>query len=495
MVRSGTLIRTLNHNPVTMAISADGQRLALGNTARSPPTPVGSETIPALRASIDVVDALSGKLLYAIEAHDHQIHALAFSPDDRFLLSGSRDKTIKLWDAASGTLVRTFVGHSDHVTSIAFFPDGQRIFSSSNDKTIRLWDANTGELLRTVTHHSEGVGTVTLSPDGETAASGSDDGTVLVWETTGERIVHTLTGHVGRVNSLAFSRDGHSLLSASGDGTLRLWDLTRTSVAKIFQGHSSGVMSAAFSPDGTRIVSASQDTTVSIWNVASGTMLARLLGGRKDDAWLTITPSGFLAGSRMGVERSISIVRRLDVATVEQVQQSLFNPDLVREALGGDPAGEVKRAAEVVDLEKVIDSGPAPFVEITSHASTSISDKELVTVTARINDGGKGIGRIEWRVNGITAGVCRASTCLGPNNAVKQQLALDPGENTIEVTAYNARDLLASLPARTTVTFTGPADKVKPKLHILAIGINSYVDKGWAPKGQPWAMPRPSRPS
>ena len=63
-------------------------------------------------------------------------------------------------------------------------------------------------------------------------------------------------------------------------------------------------------------------------------------------------------------------------------------------------------------------------------------------------------------------------------------LAIDPGDNTIEVVAYNGSNLLASLPARTTVKFTGPADKAKPKLHILAIGINAYVDKGWAPPGR-----------
>jgi hypothetical protein len=63
-------------------------------------------------------------------------------------------------------------------------------------------------------------------------------------------------------------------------------------------------------------------------------------------------------------------------------------------------------------------------------------------------------------------------------------MALDPGENIIEVVAYNGANLLASLPARTTVKFTGSTDKGKPKLRILAIGINAYVDKGWAPPGK-----------
>ena len=66
----------------------------------------------------------------------------------------------------------------------------------------------------------------------------------------------------------------------------------------------------------------------------------------------------------------------------------------------------------------------------------------------------------------------------GPDYDVKQELALDPGENRIEVIAYEGRNLLASLPARTTIAYDGPADTVKPKLYILAIGINDYVDYG-----------------
>ena len=104
-----------------------------------------------------------------------------------------------------------------------------------------------------------------------------------------------------------------------------------------------------------------------------------------------------------------------------------------------------------------------------------------MTVTARIEDRGKGIGRIEWRVNGITAAVAAKPQGRGPAYTVTQQLALDPGDNTIEVVAYNASNLLASLPARTTIKFTGSADQAKPKLHILAIGINAYVDRDGTP--------------
>lgn len=128
---------------------------------------------------------------------------------------------------------------------------------------------------------------------------------------------------------------------------------------------------------------------------------------------------------------------RLTATTVDQVHQSLFNPDLVREALAGDPDGDVREAAGVVNLQKAVDSGPAPLVEMASTWIVGQSKDELVTSHARIADRGKGIGRIEWRVNGVTAAVTTAPADHPANYVVTQQLALDPGDNTIEVVAYN----------------------------------------------------------
>ena len=105
----------------------------------------------------------------------------------------------------------------------------------------------------------------------------------------------------------------------------------------------------------------------------------------------------------------------------------------------------------------------------------------MITAEARITDAGGGIGRIEWRVNGATVGVSASAPGLGNARIVKQTLALEPGENTIELVAYNARNLLASLPVSTTVTWTAPASRARPKLFVIAVGINDYHDRHFPP--------------
>ncbi len=123
-------------------------------------------------------------------------------------------------------------------------------------------------------------------------------------------------------------------------------------------------------------------------------------------------------------------------------------------------------------------SGPAPDVAIVQPATRTAVATDLIEVEARIRDRGKGVGRIEWRVNRITAAVATKPEGAEGKFTIIRQLALDPGDNIVEVAAYNDGNLLASTPARTTVKLDRANETEKPTLHVLAIGINSYVDEG-----------------
>ncbi|KZV67674.1 WD40 repeat-like protein [Peniophora sp. CONT] len=223
------------------------------------------------------------------ESRTSSVVSVAFSPDGKHVVAGSRDHKVRVWDVgnvdldAGPKLVgKPFEGHSFPVLCVAFSPCREagkwRIASASDDRTIRVWDVNTDPGAgrtpwRVFTGHIDGVNAVAFSQDGTHIASGSSDCSVRIWDVEGERVMPlVLSGHAGGVYSVAYSRDGALIASGSDDTTIRVSRAHSGELVSQLEGHHGRVWSVAFSPDGTRIVSGSADRTVRIWIVYSGGM-------------------------------------------------------------------------------------------------------------------------------------------------------------------------------------------------------------------------------
>ncbi|KAF5365814.1 hypothetical protein D9757_012674 [Collybiopsis confluens] len=211
----------------------------------------------------------------SLSGHKNGVTSVAFSPDGTRIVSGSGDKSVRIWNAENGTAVGTpFQGHTHWVSSVAFSPDGTRIVSGSWDNTVRIWNGEDGTAVgKPLQGHTESVCSVAFSPDGTRIVSGSGDTTVRIWNAdSGTAVGKPLQGHTDWVRSVAFSPDGTRIVSGSDDNSVRIWNAdSGTAVGKPLQGHTDGVFSVAFSPDGTRIVSGSDDNSVRIWNADGGT--------------------------------------------------------------------------------------------------------------------------------------------------------------------------------------------------------------------------------
>ncbi|KZP17827.1 WD40 repeat-like protein [Athelia psychrophila] len=213
--------------------------------------------------------------LKTLEGHKDQVRAVAYSPDGTHIVSGSADKTIRIWDAETGEAVGDPLrGHADWIMAIAYSPDGRHIVSGSDDKTIRIWDAETGESVgEPLIGHTGAIWAIACSSNGAHIISGSEDNTIRRWDAvTGKAVGEPLSGHTGIICAVAYSLpDGRHIVSGSGDNTLRIRAAeTGEAVGELLSGHTDTIHSVAYSPDSKHIISGSDDGTIRIWDAKTG---------------------------------------------------------------------------------------------------------------------------------------------------------------------------------------------------------------------------------
>ncbi|MBE9077385.1 hypothetical protein IQ241_08755 [Romeria aff. gracilis LEGE 07310] len=222
--------------------------------------------------SIRLWNIETGKNFSTLQGHTDQVFSLSVSAASQRLASGGTDRTVRLWSLSSGQCLRTLQGHRDWVRTVALSSDGSFLVSGSDDQTIRFWDVNTGQCLKTLNDGGQ-VYSIALSRDATTLASGSTDPTVRLWDVETGCCIKTFVGHTNRVFSVALSPDGQTLASGSTDCTIRLWNTATGQCLRTLAGHENWVFSVAISPNGKRLASAAHDQTMRVWNLTTGECL------------------------------------------------------------------------------------------------------------------------------------------------------------------------------------------------------------------------------
>lgn len=342
-------------------------------SAQTSPAPPAPANPPQARAAIALAPPLAAPppdaqppVRILRSGHTNDVDAVAFSPDRRWLASGSYDKTIRIWELSTGRTLRTLTGHTDDVWSLSFSPDGKRLASASQDGTVKVWDTNSWDTLYALNSsetftdvlfgsdnqilvvvrgaREEGGGSVievhdatrgnklheitldwnrpyplVVTPNGRILSSGGggEDGDVdiatKVWDLKTEQEIKSLP-----ISAQAISSDGHQIASAEfkrEGGKITLYNADTGKPVRTIVASDPYVGHLTFTPDGTRLLAAlgngsvsGTGSTIEIWDTVTGKELETLRGEKNSDLHaLAISADGKLlaAGNYYGYSTEI----------------------------------------------------------------------------------------------------------------------------------------------------------------------------------------------
>ncbi|KAL6845435.1 hypothetical protein ACP4OV_024930 [Aristida adscensionis] len=178
-------------------------------------------------------DLSTGLTTRRFVGHDKDVLSVSFSMDNRQIVSASRDQTIKLWNTLGeckytiGGVNGGGEGHSGWVSCVSFSPytpaHPPTVVSGSWDRTVKVWNLSNCKLRCTLEGHKGYVNAVTVSPDGSLCASGGKDGKTLLWDLVeGKKLYELDAGAI--IHSLCFSPNRYWLCAATEDA-IKIWDL------------------------------------------------------------------------------------------------------------------------------------------------------------------------------------------------------------------------------------------------------------------------------
>ncbi len=209
------------------------------------------------------------EVVFKLKGHADAVYSVAYSPDGKYLATGSLDNTIKLWELATGKEVKSYGGQPGHqkmVLSVAFSPDGQMLASGSVDNTLKVWDVPLPSALRSLKTSGEATA-VALTPDGTKLAIAEKSGTVKILQATDFKELFKLDGHQGAVTSVSFSGNGATLASAGVDRTVRFWNVANGQSLGVVGAHLGTVNGVTLHPNNAAAYSVGEDGFLKFWTL------------------------------------------------------------------------------------------------------------------------------------------------------------------------------------------------------------------------------------
>uniref|UniRef100_A0A7N8YQU6 WD repeat domain 3 n=1 Tax=Mastacembelus armatus TaxID=205130 RepID=A0A7N8YQU6_9TELE len=225
---------------------------------------------------LQIFELASGSLLETVDAHDGALWSLCLAPDQRGIVTGSADKTVKFWDfelvTDQGTgQKRLTLKHTrtlqleEDVLCVKFSPDHRLLAVSLLDCTVKIFFTDTLKFFLSLYGHKLPVLCLDISHDNTLIATGSADRNVKIWGLDFGDCHRSMFAHDDSVMFLQFVPKTHLFFTAGKDKKIKQWDADKFEHIQTLEGHHREVWCLTISPNGDHIVSSSHDKSLRLW--------------------------------------------------------------------------------------------------------------------------------------------------------------------------------------------------------------------------------------
>uniref|UniRef100_A0A8C7XB06 Pleiotropic regulator 1 n=1 Tax=Oryzias sinensis TaxID=183150 RepID=A0A8C7XB06_9TELE len=233
------------------------------------------------------------KLFRVISGHLGWVRSIAVEPGNQWFVTGSADRTIKIWDLASGKLKLSLTGHISTVRGVAVSSRSPYLFSCGEDKQVKCWDLEYNKVIRHYHGHLSAVYDLDLHPTIDVLMTCSRDATARVWDIRTKANVHTLTGHTNTVATVRCQAAEPQVITGSHDSTIRLWDLIAGKTRATLTNHKKSVRTLVMHPRQYTFASGSADN-IKQWMFPDGNFIQNLSGHNAIINTLAVNSDGVL---------------------------------------------------------------------------------------------------------------------------------------------------------------------------------------------------------
>ncbi|CAH0479256.1 unnamed protein product [Peronospora belbahrii] len=212
------------------------------------------------------------KLKRVIAGHLGWVRSISVDPTNDWFVTGSADRTIKVWDLASGQLKLTLTGHINAIRGLEVSPRHPYLFSAGEDKKVLCWDLEYNKVIRSYHGHLSGVFSLKMHPTLDVLVTGGRDAVARVWDIRTKNQIHVLSGHQGTVWAMETQATDPQIITGSSDSTVKLWDLAAGKVMTTLTNHKKAVRAVTKSPTDHTFVSGAADN-MKKWEAKQGRFL------------------------------------------------------------------------------------------------------------------------------------------------------------------------------------------------------------------------------